>query len=28
LKTKGFGDSDHGSLVRYYENLAEVEVKR
>jgi 2-hydroxy-3-oxopropionate reductase len=28
LKVKGMGDLDHGSLVRYYENLAEVEVKR
>jgi 2-hydroxy-3-oxopropionate reductase len=28
LKVGGMGDSDHGSLVRYYENLAGVEVKR
>lgn len=28
LKVKGMGDSDHGSLVRYYEDMAGVEVKR
>jgi 2-hydroxy-3-oxopropionate reductase len=28
LKVKGMGDLDHGSLVRYYENMAGVEVKR
>jgi 2-hydroxy-3-oxopropionate reductase len=28
LKVKGMGDSDHGSLVRFYENLAGIEVKR
>lgn len=28
LKIDGYGDSDHGALVRYYETLAKVEVKR
>ena len=28
LKVGGMGDWDHGSLVRYYENMAGVEVKR
>lgn len=28
LKVDGMGDADHGSLVRYYENMAKVEVKR
>jgi 2-hydroxy-3-oxopropionate reductase len=28
LKVDGMGDLDHGSLVRYYEKLAHVEVKR
>ncbi len=28
LKVDGMGDLDHGSLVRYYEKLAQVEVKR
>ena len=28
LKVDGMGDNDHGSLVRYYEKLAQVEVKR
>jgi 2-hydroxy-3-oxopropionate reductase len=28
LKVKGMGDSDHGSLVRFYESLAGIEVKR
>jgi 2-hydroxy-3-oxopropionate reductase len=28
LKAEGFGDLDHGALVRYYEALAKVEVKR
>lgn len=28
LKVDGMGDCDHGSLVRYYEKLAKVEVKR
>ncbi len=28
LKVDGYGDSDHGALVRYYEKLAQVEVKR
>lgn len=28
LKVDGMGDNDHGSLVRYYEKLAKVEVKR
>lgn len=28
LKVKGMGDLDHGSLVRYYEDMAGVEVKR
>lgn len=28
LKADGMGDLDHGSLVRYYEKLAKVEVKR
>jgi 2-hydroxy-3-oxopropionate reductase len=28
LKVDGMGDGDHGSLVRYYEKMAKVEVKR
>jgi 2-hydroxy-3-oxopropionate reductase len=28
LKVDGMGDCDHGALVRYYEKLAQVEVKR
>lgn len=28
LKVDGYGDSDHGALIRYYEKLAQVEVKR
>jgi 2-hydroxy-3-oxopropionate reductase len=28
LKVDGMGDNDHGSIVRYYEKLAHVEVKR
>jgi 2-hydroxy-3-oxopropionate reductase len=28
LKVDGMGDLDHGSLIRYYEKLAKVEVKR
>jgi len=28
LKADGFGDLDHGALIRYYETLAKVEVKR
>jgi 2-hydroxy-3-oxopropionate reductase len=28
LRTDGMGDLDHGSLVRYYEKLAQVEVKK
>lgn len=28
LKVDGLGDKDHGSLIRYYEKLAKVEVKR
>jgi 2-hydroxy-3-oxopropionate reductase len=28
LKVDGMGDYDHGSLVRYYERLSKVEVKR
>lgn len=28
LKVKGMGNCDHGSLVQFYENLANVEVKR
>ncbi len=28
LKVDGMGEADHGSLVRYYEKLAQVEVKR
>lgn len=28
LKVDGMGDADHGSLVRYYEKMAKVEVKR
>ena len=27
LKVEGLGDHDHGALVRYYEKLANVEVK-
>jgi 2-hydroxy-3-oxopropionate reductase len=27
LKTGGVGESDHGALIRYYENMARVEVK-
>jgi 2-hydroxy-3-oxopropionate reductase len=28
LKVDGFGDSDHGALVRHFEKLAKVEVHR
>ncbi len=28
LKVGGMGEADHGSLIRYYESLAQVEVKR
>ena len=28
LRVDGMGDADHGSLIRYYEKLAHVEVKR
>ena len=28
LKVDGMGDNDHGSLIRYYEKLAKIEVKR
>jgi 2-hydroxy-3-oxopropionate reductase len=28
LKVDGMGDADHCSLVRYYEKLAKIEVKR
>jgi 2-hydroxy-3-oxopropionate reductase len=28
LKVDGMGENDHGSLIKYYENLAKVEVKR
>lgn len=28
LRVDGMGDADHGSLIRYYEKLAKVEVKR
>ncbi|MES2307234.1 MAG: 2-hydroxy-3-oxopropionate reductase [Verrucomicrobiota bacterium] len=28
LKVDGFGDADHGAIVRYYEKLAKIEVKR
>lgn len=28
LKMDGMGDCDHGSLIRYYEKMAKVEVKR
>ncbi|MFD0678973.1 MULTISPECIES: 2-hydroxy-3-oxopropionate reductase [unclassified Paenibacillus] len=28
LKTDGMGDDDHGSLIRYYEKMAKVEVNR
>jgi len=28
LKADGLGDLDHGALIRYYEKLAKVEVKR
>lgn len=28
LKVDGLGDADHGSLVKFYEKLAHVEVKR
>jgi 2-hydroxy-3-oxopropionate reductase len=28
LKVDGMGADDHGSLIRYYEKLAKVEVKR
>ncbi|EIW18677.1 MULTISPECIES: 2-hydroxy-3-oxopropionate reductase [Pelosinus] len=28
LKVDGMGDGDHGSLVRYYEKMAKIEVKR
>ncbi|WP_312560537.1 hypothetical protein, partial [Anaerospora sp.] len=27
-KVDDLGDADHGSLIRYYEKLAKVEVKR
>jgi 2-hydroxy-3-oxopropionate reductase len=28
LKVDGMGELDHGSLVRFYEKMAKVEVKR
>lgn len=28
LKVDGMGDGDHGSLIRYYEKMAQIEVKR
>jgi 2-hydroxy-3-oxopropionate reductase len=28
MKVDGMGELDHGALVRYYEKLAQVEVKR
>ena len=28
LKAEGFGDSDHSAIIRYYENLAKVQVRR
>jgi 2-hydroxy-3-oxopropionate reductase len=28
LKVDGLGDADHGSLIRYYEKMAKIEVKR
>jgi 2-hydroxy-3-oxopropionate reductase len=28
LKVAGLGDLDHGALVRYFEMMAQVEVKR
>lgn len=28
LKTDGMGEDDHGSLIRYYEKMAKVEVNR
>jgi len=28
LKVDGMGDDDHGGLIRYYEKMAKVEVKR
>ena len=28
LKTDGMGDADHSSLVKYYEKMAKIEVKR
>lgn len=28
LKVDGMGDDDHGSLIRYYEKMAQIEVKR
>jgi 2-hydroxy-3-oxopropionate reductase len=28
LKVDGMGDNDHGSIVRFYEKLAHIEVKR
>ncbi len=28
LKVEGMGDSDHGSLIRFYEKMAKIEVKR
>jgi 2-hydroxy-3-oxopropionate reductase len=28
LKVDGMGDSDHGSLIRYYEKMAKIDVKR
>lgn len=28
LKVDGLGDADHGAIVRFYEKLAQVEVRR
>jgi 2-hydroxy-3-oxopropionate reductase len=28
LRVDGLGDADHGSLIRFYEKLAQVEVRR
>jgi 2-hydroxy-3-oxopropionate reductase len=28
LKVDGLGDSDHGAIVKFYEKLAKIEVKR
>jgi len=28
LKVDGMGDNDHGGIIRFYEKLAKVEVKR